>query len=171
MNDKTIDLHALRGRGTLPRPAADSGRGNAAADLNLDEEECRAFGYLRGMRDRALSIEFRFADGHSLAFPYTWLGTMQYQPSAGLLLKFNGDEITLVLLEGSNLNALVNGSVSLYDRGIQRHRVTWVREMPRHEAAKAGEGDVAIRCIRMVSYPHGGEPKGVEWLEPFSDRG
>ncbi len=167
MNDKAIDLHALRGRGALPRPAAAPERSNAAPDPTSDEEECRAFGYLRGIRDRALSIEFRFADGHSLAFPYNWLGPMQYQPSKGILLQFNGDTITLVLLEGSNLNALVNGSVSLYDRGMQRHRVTWVREMTKQEGARAGEGEVAVRCIRMLSYQHGEEPKGVQWLEPF----
>jgi hypothetical protein len=167
MNDKTIDLVSLRGKGPLPRSAAASDRGTAPADPNSDEEECRAFGYLRGIRDRALSIEFRFADGHSLAFPYSSLGTMQYQPSAGILLKFTADQLYLVLLEGSNLNALVNGSVSLYDRGIQRHRVTWVCEMPRLEAAWAGEGEVTVRCIRMLSYRHGEEPKAVEWLHVF----
>jgi hypothetical protein len=168
-DDKTIDLQALRGRGPLPRLAAAPDRSNAATDPNSDEEECRAFGYLRGIRDRALSLEFRFADGHSLAFPYTWLGTMKYQPSAGILLKFNGDEITLVLLEGSNLNALVNGSVSLYDRGLQRHRVTWVREMHKQEVPNAREGEVTVRCIRMLSHRHGEEPKGVEWLQAFDN--
>ena len=170
MNDKTIDLVSLRGKGTLPRPAADSGRGNAAADPSSDEEECLAFGYLRGIRDRALSIEFRFADGNSQAFPYTWLGTMQYQPSTGILLKFMADQLYLVLLEGSNLNALVNGSVSLYDRGIQRHRVTWVREMSRQEAANVRDGEVAVRCIRMLTYRQGEEPKAVGWLQPFKGK-
>ena len=69
---------------------------------------------------------------------------MQYDPSAGLLLKFVGDMIYLVLLQGSNLNALVNGSMNLYDRGIQRHRVTWVRELTRRELEKAEEGEVTI---------------------------
>ena len=169
MNDKAINLLNLRGKGT-PRPADDSNQGNAGAEANSDEEECRAFGYLRGIRDRAISLEFRFADGRSLAFPYTWLGPMKYQPSAGLLLKFTGDQLHLVLLEGSNLNALVNGSVSLYERGIMRHRVTWVREMPKQEAAQFREGEVAVRCIRLLSFPHGEEPKGVEWLESFQER-
>ena len=169
MNDKTLELLTLRGKGNVPRPAPDSNRGNAAADPNSDEDDCRAFGYLRGIRDRALSIEFRFVDGRSLAFPYTWLGTMKYDPSAGLLLQFTGDQIYLVLLEGSNLNALVNGSVSLYDRGIQRHRVTWVREMTKQDAAKAGQGEVTVERIRTVSYRSDEEPKGVKWLEPFQE--
>lgn len=167
MNDKTLELLNLRRKGNATRPAADANQGKAAADPNAEEEECRAFGYMRGIRGRALSIEFRFANGQSQAFPYTWLGPMLYNPSVGLLLKFTGDEITLVLLEGSNLNALVNGSVSLYDRGIQRHRVTWVREMTKQDAATVREGEVSVRCIRMHSYPHGERPKGVGWLEAF----
>jgi hypothetical protein len=171
MNDKTLELLRLSGNRSLPRQVAGSNQGNAAADPNEDEEECLAFGYLRGIRERALSIEFRFADGNSQAFPYNWLGPMKYNPSAGLLLKFTGDEITLVLLEGSNLNALVKGSVNLYERGIQRHRVTWVREMPRDEAARAREGEVAVERIYLLSHPNGEEPKGVEWLKPFQGTG
>ncbi len=167
MNDRTLELLNLRGKGNASRPTGDANQGNAASDPNADEEECRAFGYLRGIRDRALSIEFRFANGRSQAFPYHWLGPMLYNPSVGLLLKFTGDEITLVLLEGSNLNALVNGSVSLYDWGILRHRVTWVREMTKQDAATAREGEVAVHRIRMHSYPHGERPKGVGWLETF----
>jgi hypothetical protein len=169
MNDKTIDLMSLRGKGAPLRPSPDVTPANAAAEVQADEGECRAFGYLRGIRDRALSLEFRFANGRSLSFPYTWLGTMQYEPSAGLLLKFTGDQIHLVLLEGSNLNALINGSISLFDRGILRHRVTWVREMPKQEAATVREGEVAVRRIHVLAYPHGEEPKGVEWLAPFRD--
>jgi hypothetical protein len=41
--------------------------------------------------------------------------------------------------------------------------------MPRQEAATACDGEVAVRRIRLVSYPHGEEPKGVEWLEPFRE--
>jgi hypothetical protein len=171
MSDKTIDLVSLRGKGTSPRPGADTGCTNAATEGNSDEDACRAFGYLRGIRDRAMCLEIRFADGSSLAFPYGWLGPVKYQPSAGLLLQFNGDRLHLVLLEGSNLNALVNGSVSLYERGLLRHRVTWVREMPKAEAINGGEGEVVVRCVRLLSYPHGEEPKGVEWLQSFQGGG
>ena len=70
-----------------------------------------------------------------------------------------GDLVYLVLLEGSNLNALVNGSVSLYDRGIQRHRVTWVREMTRQQVEKAGDGEVTIERIRILSHRPDEEPQ------------
>ena len=78
-----------------------------------------------------------------------------------------GDLIYLVLLEGSNLNALVNGAVSLYDRGIQRHRITWVREMTRQQAQQAAEGEVTIERIRVLAHRPDEEPQGADWLEPF----
>ena len=84
-----------------------------------DEEVCPAFGYLRGMRDRALAIEFRLANGNSEFFPYSWLGPFRYNPSVGLLLRFTGDTLTLALIRGSNLNAPVQqGTMTLIDRGI-----------------------------------------------------
>jgi len=82
----------------------------------FEEDSCTAFGYLRGLHERALMIEFRFANGNRQAFPYSWLGPVIFNPSAGLLLRFVGDNIINVLIEGSNLNALVGGAVNLYDR-------------------------------------------------------
>jgi hypothetical protein len=168
MKDNSLDMFALRNRAAQSRPASPLDR-TAATDVDSDEEECLAFGYLRGIRDQALSLEFRFANGNREAFPYTWLGPATYNPSAGLLLKFVGDLIYLVLLEGSNLNALVNGAVSLYDRGIQRHRITWVREMTRQQAQQAADGEVTIERIRILSHRPDEEPKGVEWLAPFKE--
>jgi hypothetical protein len=169
MKDNSMDLLALRGRVGQSRPASPPDRGGPA-ETDSEEEECLAFGYLRGIRDRALSLELRFADGNRVAYPYSWLGPASYNPSAGLLLKFVGDLVYLVLLEGSNLNALVNGCTNLYDRGIQRHRVTWVREMTRQQVEKAGEAEVTIERIRILSHRPDEEPQRVEWLEPFQGR-
>ena len=168
MKDNGLDMFALRNRAGQPRSNSPLDRA-AAADVDCDEEECGCFGYLRGIRDTALSLEFRFANGNREAFPYSWLGPLTYNPSAGLLLKFVGDLVYLVLLEGSNLNALVNGAVSLYDRGIQRHRVTWVREMTRQQVELAGEGEATVERIRVLSHRPDEEPKSAPWLEPFRD--
>ena len=64
---------------------------------------CGAFGYLRGLKDHSAAVELRFRDGNSIWFPYAWLGTWQYHPADGLLLKFSGDIVYLVLIRGSNL--------------------------------------------------------------------
>jgi len=114
MSDNSLDLLRMRGKAGLTRAVSPGERRGAPPDPALaEEEECPAFGYLRGIRDRALSIEFRFASGNREAFPYSWLGPVKYNPSHGLLLKFTGDLVYLALIEGSNLNALANGAVSL----------------------------------------------------------
>lgn len=129
----------------------------AAADAkprdDADEDACPAFGYLRGTHDRAVMIEFRFRDGNTEVFPYSWLGPVRYNPSVGLLLKFSGDTVTLVLLRGSNLDAPVGtGFVNLTDRGLHRHRVTFVREMDADELRKVGEAWPTIDRIEIGEF-------------------
>jgi hypothetical protein len=41
--------------------------------------------------------------------------------------------------------------------------------MQKQEVPNAREGEVTVRCIRMLSHRHGEEPKGVEWLVPFNE--
>jgi len=167
MSATSLDLLSLRAKQRLASgAAAATAQQSVPAEAATDEAECPAFGYLRGIRDRALSLEFRLASGNSRAFPYNWLGPTLYDPSAGLLLTFVGDRIYLVLLEGSNLNLLVGGVTNLFDRGILRHRITWVREMTRQALAKAREEEVTVERIRMVSHRPDEEPN-AEWLAPF----
>src|ERR1700722_627744 len=95
-------------------------------DAEGDETEasCKAFGYLRGIRDSATSVEFRFRDGNSTWFPYSLMGTWKHNPSEGLLLKFSGDLIYVVLIRGSNLDKPPNeGAINHTHAGLQRHRV------------------------------------------------
>src|SRR5207244_11080785 len=95
------------------------------------EVSCGAFGYLRGIRDLPGSVEFRFRDGNSAWFPYGWLGPWRYNPSEGLLLKFSGDMVYLVLIRGSHLaKPLTEGAINLTTGGLQRNRVVWIRDMP-----------------------------------------
>lgn len=143
--------------------------GTAAAlaggrDREQDTEECPAFGFLRGLRERAVTVEFRFRDGNAEAFPYSWLGPVRFNPSAGLLLKFTGDVVTLVLIRGSNLDAPVNqDAINLTDRGLHRHRVTWVREMEEGEIRKVGEGGPTIDRIEVAEFES--HEAVEEWLK------
>lgn len=124
---------------------------------------CPAFGYLRGIRDHASAIEFRFRDGNSVWFPYGWLGTWWYNPSEGLLLKFTGDLVYLVLIRGSNLDKpLSEGSIDLLHAGLQRHRVLWIREMSEEDIQKVGESGPTIDSIHVVEFESNAELK--EWL-------
>ena len=89
---------ALFSDGKVPVPRKKDGDGGDGGD----EGSCAAFGYLRGIRDFSTSVEFRLLSGNSMWFPYSWLGPWRYDPSEGLLLKFSGDVVYLVLIKGSN---------------------------------------------------------------------
>jgi hypothetical protein len=117
------------------------------------EASCAAFGYLRGIRDQAIAVEFRLRDGNRAWFPYAWMGTWQYNPSEGLLLKFSGDLVYLVLIRGSNLDhPLSEGPVNLTQAGLQRHRVLWLREMSAEEIRQVGESGPTIDSIQIVEF-------------------
>jgi hypothetical protein len=146
MND-SLDLFRRLG---AARPA-DPIPGGKGAPAAADEEEgaTPAFGFLRGVRDRALNIEFRRAvEGDEVSFPYGWLGPTRHHPSIGIQLLFAGSELYLVSLRGRNLNSSAEG-VSLYDRGILRHRVTWCRETPREESRVLPESACVIERIEI----------------------
>ena len=115
------------------------------------EARCDAFGYLRGLRDVSASVEFRFKDGNSTWFSYGLLGSWQFNPSEGLLLKFSGDLVSLVLIRGSNLDKpLADGSINLTHAGLQRHRVLWIREMSKEEIERVGETGPTIDSIEIA---------------------
>jgi hypothetical protein len=163
-NDEVIDVEApdlhLAGR---PDWSSKRRIGEQPAEkAATDEGYCPAFGYLRGLRDRALAVEFRFRDGNSDWFPYSLLGPWRYNPSAGLLLKFTADVVALVLIRGSNLTALVNQTVNLTDRGFQCHRILWVREMDEQELRRVGQGGPTIDRIEVAEFDSQEEIR--EWL-------
>lgn len=157
MSDSSLEL--------LRRVSA--GRASGPREEAQEEEElcCAAFGFLRGLRERAITLEFRFADGNKLALPYSWLGPVSYNPSTGLLLKFVGDRITLILIEGTYLEARVSGT-GLHE-GILRNRVVWVREMSTQEVCDAKQAETTVECIHVCSHRYDEEPLESEWLRPF----
>jgi hypothetical protein len=128
------------------------------------EANCEAFGYLRGLRDSSASVEFRFRDGNSIWFSYALLGTWQFNPSEGLLLKFSGDLVYLVLIRGSNLDKpLTEGAINLTHAGLQRHRVLWIREMSKEEIERVGETGPTIDSIEIGEFASYEER--LEWLK------
>jgi hypothetical protein len=108
-------------------------------------------------------LEFRLKNGNTEAFSYHLLSSVRYDPSAGLLLKFSGDVVTHVLIHGSNLDlVLKDRAVNLTDRGIYRHRVTYVREMDEAELRRIGEKQPTIDRIDIADFDNS-EEMGV-WL-------
>jgi len=134
------------------------------ADGDGEEASCNAFGYLRGIKDKAPTLELRFRGGNSMWFPYGSLGQCQYNRSEGLLLKFNGDVVYLVLVRGSNLDRpLDDGPINLTRAGLQRHRVVWLREMTPDEIRQIGQTGPTIESIEVVSFES--QTALREWLK------
>jgi hypothetical protein len=141
---------------------AERGQGAVAND---EEASCPAFGFLRGLDARALAVEFRLLSGNSEWFAYSCLASWRLNPSAGLLLKFTtGDGVSLVLIQGSNLDAPVGqAQVNLTDRGLQRHRILFVREMNEEELRRARGGEPSIDSIDIAEFETTEEQR--EWLK------
>lgn len=161
MTDKPTHQERLKGilqqEGKTVLPPKDGGGGDDG------EASCVAFGYLRGIRDAASSLEFRFRDGNSAWFPYNWLGPWRYNPSEGLLLKFSGDLVYLVLIRGSNLAIpLDEGTINLTTGGLQRHRVMWIQEMSEADIKAVGEKGPTIDSIQVAEFESQADLK--EWL-------
>jgi hypothetical protein len=137
--------------------------GTKESEADGTEASCAAFGYLRGIRESAATIELRFRDGNSRWFSYGWLGTWQYNPSEGLLLKFTGDIVYLVLIRGSNLDKpLKEGAINLTHAGLQRHRVLWIREMSTEEVRQVGETGPTIDSIEVGEFES--QDAAKEWI-------
>jgi YD repeat-containing protein len=134
-------------------PQGQSGTRSKEPEGEETEVSCGAFGYLRGIRDLPGSVEFRFRDGNSAWFPYGWLGPWKYNPSEGLLLKFSGDMVYIVLIRGSNLDKPLNeGAINLTTGGLQRNRVVWIREMSKEDIEKVGDSGPTIDSIQVEEF-------------------
>jgi len=162
MSDKSKHQDRLKGilHSEGKAPATPPGK----VETDDVEASCAAFGYLRGLRDASASVEFRFRDGNSIWFPYNLLGQWQFNPSEGLLLKFSGDLMYVVLIRGSNLDKpLTDGAINLTHAGLQRHRVLWIREMTKDDIERVGESGPTIDSIEMGEFTSHDDRR--EWLK------
>lgn len=107
-------------------------------------EDLGAFGWLRGVRERALMLELRRKTGTVLAVGYGWLERAEFDPSEGITLHILGQK---VLIQGRNLNREVRPLVRLFE-GITRQRVPWIREASQSESLEAPEGACIVEAIR-----------------------
>ncbi len=117
-----------------------------AKEVDIDElDDFGSFGYLRGVRDRALMLELRLKDGSVKALGYSWLERAEFDPSDGFSLYFGAH---LIRIEGRNLGVEVRPNVRLLD-GLIRHRVPWVREASEPEVLKASQTALVIEAITI----------------------
>lgn len=133
MNDKLLDRYTKRGGHD---PESDQSEGEDAENLG-------SFGWLRGVRDRAIMLELRKKDGHLLAVGYAWIERVEFDPENGITLHLPGRKVRV---RGSGLNTEVRPTIRLFD-GITRHRVPWIRESDRPEQLGAGKEEIVVEKI------------------------
>lgn len=112
-------------------------------------DDCGAFGFLRGTRDRALMIDFRFQNGTCEGFATATLDRVIYTPSEGLVLRFLGVQ---VVLHGRNFAAPQPSGVSLL-QALHRHRVPWVREVEELRGQFYPPDAVVVTRIEVIEGP------------------
>ncbi len=125
--------------------------GTRSEELANDSRACDAgppdnlgaFGYLRGIRDRAVMLELQRRDGSIMAIGYSWLERVEYDPSDGITLSASGRRIRI---RGRNLNVVDRPQVQLF-QAIVRHRITWIREGTNDEHMTTDEHLTIIESI------------------------
>lgn len=98
----------------------------ASNEVESDADDLGAFGWLRGSRDRALTLELRRKNGSVVAWSYSLLQKMEFEPSGTITLWFPGQRI---VIHGRNLNAEIRSNVRLF-AGLTRQKVPWIQEIP-----------------------------------------
>lgn len=87
-------------------------------------EDLGPFGWLRGVKERAIMLELRKRDGNVVALSYAWLERVTFDPSIGIVLDFSR---ALVRIKGTNLDYEIRPNCQLF-AGIVRHKVPWIME-------------------------------------------
>jgi hypothetical protein len=133
-------------RGSIADKYAPTKQAEPQAPASVEAEsldDLGAFGFLRGVRDRAIMLELKHKDGRVSAFGYAWLDHVEFNPSEGITLFFGG---RVVKISGRNLNAEVRTNVRLVE-ALLRHRVPWIREADAPAALEAGKNATVIEEI------------------------
>lgn len=108
-----------------------------------DAESFGSFGLVRGVRDRAITLELRQKSGRILAVNYAFIGKFEFDPAAGITIHCGNQ---LIRIKGRNLNSEIRPNVRLF-QGITRFRVNWVQEAERATVMQAGKDAVLIESI------------------------
>lgn len=116
MSDRLLDKYVNRQAETAKQPHPTD-----EADFT---DDLGTFGWLRGIRDRAIMLQLRKKDGNIDAPSYSLLERAEFDPSEGITLHFVGRKVHI---RGRNLNKEVRPSIRLFE-GITRHRVPWLQE-------------------------------------------
>jgi hypothetical protein len=127
-------------------PFAPRRKDNSAVSPDGDGvEDLVAFGWLRGVQERAIMLELRHKDGRITAKGYSWLQGAEFDPSSGITLNFSGETVTI---KGRNLGGEARPNIRLF-AGIVRHRVPWIQEADGAAVMEAAKDAVVIEEVKV----------------------
>src|SRR5437868_2481406 len=104
---------------------------------------CKAFGWLPGIRDRAVMLQLRRKNGNIRAIPYGWIEQLEFDPSEGITLHTGGRKVRI---RGRHLNTEMRPSIRLFD-GITRQRVSWIQEASGPDVMTAEKDATVVEAI------------------------
>ena len=107
-------------------------------------DDFHSFGWIRGIRERALMLELRKKSGVVMAIGYSWIERVEFNPTDGITLHVHGDKVQIT---GRNLNAEARPEVRLF-QGIARQRVAWIQESERRLSLNGSEQTTIVDEIR-----------------------
>lgn len=122
---------------------ADRAKKVEAEDETETTDDLGSFGWLRGIRDRALMLQLRKKNGNIEAPSYGLLERAEFDPSEGITLHFVGQTIRI---RGRNLNKELRPSIRLFE-GITRHRVPWIQEADETTVLAASKQQTVVESI------------------------
>ena len=139
MSDRESLADAAKRKAREGAFAAEARRGTAAHDLDADDDiqDCGVYGFLRGVHERALHLEFRRKNGTWTAPGYAWLLKPVYDADGAITLHYaTGDR---VLIRGRNLRPI-------FDR-ILRHQALWIAEQGQEWRSHGTDGLTVVYGI------------------------
>lgn len=133
MNDRILERFIVK-----------KNEGAATDDPEIEGcDDYGAFGWLRGVRDRAIMLELRKKNGNVRAIAYAWIQEVDFDPSIGIVIHAGGQKFKIV---GRNLNAETPSGVRLF-QGITRHRVPFIQEAEQSTLMRADSVQTIVEKI------------------------
>lgn len=116
---------------------------NDVADSSDALDDLGCVGILRGVRERAVSLELRKASGNVIALPYAWIERFEFDPSEGIAIRTGGQVVRLI---GRNLSAELRPNARLISL-LAAHRVAWIQEAGKAALMLAAEAAPVVESI------------------------
>jgi len=135
MKDSFLQKYIGRGEDTPAEPVPASEEVEVAVGC--------PFGWMRGLRERAVMLELRRKTGVIRAVGYNWINKIDFDASTGITLHAGND---IIRIKGRNLNSDARPHVKLFE-GLTRQKVSFIQEADQPDTLQADKKAVVVESI------------------------